>query len=70
VKEGNGALEVVFPSFRFPIGRSSFALLSTLNMVVSSKIWNLGSEAHLCLPFIERMLKPLKGDMRGEHACP
>ncbi len=65
VKEGDGVLEVVALCIKLPIGHSSFELLSTLNMVVSFGIGDLGSEAHLCVPFIEGMLL-LRVDLRGE----
>ncbi len=65
VKEGDGVLEVVLPYLKLPIGRSSFKLLSTLNMVASSEIGDLGSRACLCLPSIEGMF-PLRGGLKGK----
>jgi hypothetical protein len=68
VKEGDGVLKIVAPYIRVPIGHSSFELLSTLNIVVFSRIGELGSEVHLCVPSIEETL-PLKVDLRGECTC-
>ncbi len=67
VKEGDGVLEVVLPYLKLPIQHSSFKSLSTLNMVASSKIGDLGSGACLCLPSIEGMF-PLRGGLRGKCA--
>jgi hypothetical protein len=65
MKEGNGVLEVVPPYLKLPIKGSSLQLLSTLNMVASSEIGDLGSEACLCLPSIEGMF-PLKSGLKKE----
>ncbi len=47
VNEGDGALEVVLPYFKLPIGRSTSELLSTLNTFIPSEIGDLNSGTYL-----------------------
>jgi hypothetical protein len=47
VNEGDGALEVVLPYLKFPIGCSTFELFSTLNMLTPFELGDLNGGIYL-----------------------
>ncbi len=68
LKEGDGVLEAIPPCLKLLIGHSSSKLLSTSNIMASSRKGDLGIKARFCLLSIKGMFLP-RGGLKGGHIC-